>query len=420
MTAVNFYLNNENDKDCSKIEIGNPGLGGTEYLIILVATLLSKRDNDISIKLYGNYRGILPKELSFVRCKSFSDFVMKSKADYLVAVSTTVDLRVIESHKKSRFVIWCHNFVSPHILNAYSRLPNIVRVINVGREQMDLYRDHPVFRKSDYIYNTLPANLICQLGKDSLPLRERCNNVVYIGSLIECKGFHILAKSWKSVILHKPDAQLYVIGSGKLYNNDSILGSYGIASPKYEDEFMRYLTDDSGNILPSVHFLGVRGSDKYEILKKCKVGVPNPGGLTETFGLTAVEMQAFGCKVTTIRCAGYLDTVFDQSYLYRKPSQLSDYILKALDDISDNVAAANNIKRKFSYDEIIPLWEKLFISAIKRDEYLHEDRFLIVNQFYRGKQLKEKIRILGEKYTFVTKFPSLESVMQKLHLWKRP
>ena len=51
-TKIAFYLKNKNTIDCSNIIDGNPGLGGSEYLIILIPTLLSQRYNDINITLY--------------------------------------------------------------------------------------------------------------------------------------------------------------------------------------------------------------------------------------------------------------------------------------------------------------------------------------------------------------------------------
>ena len=72
---------------------------------------------------------------------------------------------------------------------------------------------------------------------------------------------------------------------------------------------MKHITNDN-QVLPSVHFLGVLGEEKNDLLLKCRVGVPNPSGNTETFGFTAIEMQSMGCNITTMKCSGYLDTVF--------------------------------------------------------------------------------------------------------------
>ena len=51
--------------DASTILQANPGIGGTEYLIMLVSMLLSCRDNGLCIRLYMTRKQHnMPKELS--------------------------------------------------------------------------------------------------------------------------------------------------------------------------------------------------------------------------------------------------------------------------------------------------------------------------------------------------------------------
>lgn len=64
--------------------------------------------------------------------------------------------------------------------------------------------------------------------------------------------------------------------------------------------FMPHLLDEKGNILQSVTFWGKLGNEKYEILKRTKVGIANPGGY-ETFCISAVEMQLYGAKVVSCK-----------------------------------------------------------------------------------------------------------------------
>ena len=63
-----------------------------------------------------------------------------------------------------------------------------------------------------------------------------------------------------------------------MYNKNTKLGKWGIAEENYEKVFMPYLLDKNGKILSSVTFYGKTVNEKYEILGKTKVGVPNPGG----------------------------------------------------------------------------------------------------------------------------------------------
>lgn len=67
--------------------------------------------------------------------------MMHDKRDVMFGAHTT------------KMIVWCHNFLTSRELTAYARCQNVTRLIAVGREQMDLYRDHRAFLKSDYIYN---------------------------------------------------------------------------------------------------------------------------------------------------------------------------------------------------------------------------------------------------------------------------
>lgn len=58
MIKVGFYLDNDtiSSVDCTCILKGNPGIGGTEYMVIAVAQLLTIRSNDIQVKLFAPQR----------------------------------------------------------------------------------------------------------------------------------------------------------------------------------------------------------------------------------------------------------------------------------------------------------------------------------------------------------------------------
>ena len=60
---VAFYFDNSriSQVDCRDIESGNPGIGGTEYLFLLISTLLTKSDNDIDITVFNTSRGWIPE-----------------------------------------------------------------------------------------------------------------------------------------------------------------------------------------------------------------------------------------------------------------------------------------------------------------------------------------------------------------------
>jgi glycosyltransferase involved in cell wall biosynthesis len=393
---VAFYFDNSriSQVDCRDIESGNPGIGGTEYLFLLISTLLTKRDNNIDITVFNTSKGWIPECLKVQIFTSINDAYVYADDhgyDYFVfrpQIGETFEeeLKYSSFHGKTKLIPWCHNFLTYKQLSLYSKSDMIARIICVGREQMDLYMDLPAYNKSDYIYNCfdIDEDTIAAVRNNSFS--ERKNIVTYIGSIVPAKGFHILAKAWPQIEKSVPDAQLYVIGSGQLYDRDAVMGSFNIAENTYESMFMRYLTNGE-KINENVHFMGIMGKEKESILLKTKVGVPNPSGNTETFGLTALEFQSNGAKVITKKCAGYMDTVFNGN-LYSDEKNIAKLIINALK--SKDLDYESFVKKNdaiFSQDMVIKQWEKLF-----KDGYVLEpaDRSFskIPNKEFRLKWLK--------------------------------
>lgn len=387
---VAFYLKNNDfqDIDFTKVEYGNPGVGGSEYLAVLIPTLLSK-SGKVSTTLFVNkkskfYSGLDVKQIesekdvfSYIEDESFDAFVVDAKK---------VSLDVVARYPKIKFILWAHNFLQYKTLKYYEKMRNVVKIVNVGLEQMDLYRDMTFYDKETFIYNVCPFP--CINAKSFLPNNKRKHYVVYVGSLIPTKGFHLLAKAWPKVLASIPDAELFVIGSGNLYNHNTSLGKLGIAEEEYENLILEYIGEKSLN---TVHFLGRMGNEKSDVLLNCKVGVPNPSGNSETFGITAVEMQYYGCQVVTKECPGYIDTVYNTKALYKKESDLAKYIIRALNDMDyDEHLACEYVKSLFSKETIVPQWEFLLSHIDKRNVPK-------IRKGYHLKYLKECIRIVIPK-----------------------
>lgn len=410
---IGFYLNNKNisNINCSNILLGNLGIGGSEYSAIAISYLLSTRSNGLNIILYCNKDMLLPHGITYKINPTLQDSVeaaIADQIDYFVVDLKLVNIDIITRNKNLKFILWANNFASRKQLNFFHKQNNVVKIVNVGREQNDLWLDHSIYTKSTTIYNAMSFNNIKLT--EQLPTNKRANNVVYIGSLVPAKGFYYLARAWKKVLEQVPDANLFVIGSGKLYNRNAILGKYGIAERSYEDSFIKYITDSEGKILPSIHFLGIMGTEKYDVCKKCKVGIPNPSGETETFGFTAIEMEMMGCYITTIKCPGYLDTVLSNNIniLYDNVTQLASSIIRLLkynkDDYNHN-QTIQRLQENFSYDTVIKQWEYLFYHMNDGISY-H-----INKNNYRLKNVKLFLFKLKKRYPFLTYIPSIEFLL---------
>lgn len=415
---VGFYINNckYQNVDCRYVEEGNPGIGGTWHIFLIIASQLARRNNGIEITLYvQTHSEYLPDgpKISVVGSTMNAFYQAdKDNLDYLVVNDTDVNWNNIDYNclKSSvHFISWCHNFIPEQSrkLNIFRDEVRISRVINVSHEQMDLYLDHLAYDKMDYIYNCVPVDRSVSNPGSLIPYNERSHIVTYVGSLIPQKCFHVLASIWPKILAKVPDAELYVIGSGRTYDEKAKLGKYGIAESSYESKFMPYLTNADGTILNGVHFMGNLGLEKNDILAKTKVGVPNPTGMTETFCISAVEMQAMGCTVTAMAAPGYYDTFINGRIVSNKKKLTASIIDLLLSDtpLTSYEHTLDIIENKFSIDTVVSEWEKCLSGVYKE---LYNENFEIVNKDYHLKRLKLLLRKIKLKCSYFNKMMNVE------------
>ena len=409
--------------DCTHLETGNPGVGGSDYALLLVAEKLAvaseklsvfiatQSDNPLIPDANGKLQRLYAKDQEELLKNLLINRISVVVFRYGVIGADDEFFNKIQGNVKA--VIWCENSVSLIDLNKFCNLKSVERLIAVTKEQMDLYIDHDAYKKSDYIYNALPNELISDSKLNIIPYIERAKNVVYMGSLIPAKSFHVLAKAWPYVLEKEPEAQLYVIGSGQLYSRGQKLGKYGIAEADYEDSFMPYLIKDNGTILDSVHFLGVLGCEKNDVMRNARVAVPNPTGNTETFCICAIEMQLAGCLLTTISMSAYLDTINPKySILYKRTDQLAESIIELLrktdsHDIEDEI---DFVDTKFNLNKITEEWELLISKCLWDGTHIHP--FKMTHPGYKFKWLRNLNRQLRNAVPGGSHFlPSSNSVV---------
>ena len=389
--AFFLYQHNIQEKDLSELLSKSYRLGGSELEFLLVSLFVEQRDNGIKSYFLTNYEGKLPHHDSYYvqdldeACKFC---VHNSIKEMIIDIKQFKEDIIRKYSQKLNFLIWAHNNVGEYLLNLCLIYPCVKKIICVSKSQMDAFKDHPAVLKTCYIYNVI-------LFKDKDFYRKKItsrnqHNVVYMGCIRPDKGFHALAKAWPDVIAAVSDAQLYVIGNGQLYGKNVTLGNYGIASREYEDEFMPYLTDDKGEILSSVHFVGLLGDEKYDVLGMCKVGVPNPTGESETFCISGIEMELMGCSVTTLKIPVYEETQMNVNYLFDNEEMISDFIIKRLNDTPDNFDELYDfVTNRFSLEKSISRWEQL----IKTNDVTYVSTFA---------RIIRSLKLLYFKYYFLS------------------
>lgn len=409
---IGFFLrdNGLTGIDMRNPENGNPGIGGTEYCFAMVMKELISECKDINVECYHYNNNILP-----VDCK---DYIVKDSMEVItLAELHKLDCLVVSTQQSEEFyskleerniptVLWAHCFILNNELKCVTKNASIKKVVFVGKEQYDTYVDHDIINKSTYIYNMFYYN-------DRYNRIENYeNNVTYIGSLTKEKGFHILASVWRNVIRKVPDTKLNVIGSGKLYNRNNKVGPYQIADEEYEKKFMKYLVDEDGKIIPSVNFLGIMGQEKVDIINNTSVGVINPSAISETFGISAVEMEACGVPIVTKGKYGLLDTVKRKKTgeLFLTKYGFSRKLIKLLKNNELNAEYGTNAQKfvieTFAPEIIVQRWHDLFVRVCNNQQEIYDKPTENFNNNYKW------LRIFVRNIRFKLKIKWIPAVVE--------
>jgi len=420
---VGFYVQNEGypNVDCRFPEKGNPGIGGTEFTEIATVYYLNKfYPEQLEVLLLANLTELLPPSLEVSQVVDVVDAALKSEktgCDILVFRTSFLTNEFIQKidKLKVKIIARSNNYPTIFELNQIANCPKIECHVCVGQEQLDLLRDHRILEKSTRIFDLFNSENF--IPKDK-PVKQG-NTVVYIGSLIPAKGFHLLARVWPSIIKKRPDAKLIVIGSGKVYNRNQQLGKWGVAEEEYEASFIRpFLSDKNGDIIKSVHFAGLLGEEKIQILQDADVGVVNPTGGTEVCPGSALEIQACGTPVVSAAKWGLLDTVVHgkTGLLGRSDRDLIRNILYLLynPDVARQFGqnGINFVREKFDYRLIIKEWLELFIDVYNNRPAKPQP--MKPNYLYQAKFLREGMRILKKNIPLLRGVPSLVEIKSQI------
>ena len=355
--AVCLFDSHHHGMDFSSPHLGNTGIGGSDYDVLMLSYALANF-SDVKVTVYHEQES--NKLMDGVTCRIFHDYkellrlVKADENDILV-----MNYGITDYDPEIKYVVWVHNYLPYESFDLLSASDAVKRVVFVGREHYDHYIDHKIIRKSVPIFNMYDGR---PLKLRDFPVEPA---VTYTGGLYQVKGFHILASMWKDILREVPDAKLYVVGSGKLYNENAELGSLGVADREYEEMFAQYLMED-GKLLPSVNFCGTLGREKSEIYYKTTVGVMNPSGNSETLGMSALDMEACGVPVVTRAVNGQFDSVRHgvTGFLGKDEKEIKKYIIRLLKDKELNLKLGRQAKEfvesTFLPENLVKQWLKVF------------------------------------------------------------
>ena len=365
MRSIAFLLDDSSvhAADLTDLKSGNPAVGGTEYSFVSLAYELATRGLARIILIHRNRTNTFPKALAVVTCDDYPHGLRR-----LLNQMGPIDCVVVRGHDslpasgvitaipdRIPVIAWTHNLLRSTTLSYLARCEQIKRVAYVGREQWALAAGAPCHFKSAYIppgFYVAP----CPNGRKE-------HRAVYIGSLVPQKGFHRLARLWPRIRSACPSAEIDVIGSVEVYYPDRQRGSLGLASPSYEKLILRYLRNDPAKY--GVCFHGKMGTEKYGVMSRAMVGLPNPSGFQEWCPASVVEMSGCQAAVVALRRWGMCDTVVDQvtGFLCRDDREYVDRVISLFSDPNTaqamGVAGRRFVEEKFSFATVCDQWARL-------------------------------------------------------------
>jgi glycosyltransferase involved in cell wall biosynthesis len=407
--SLGFWFENGriSSVDLSSPELGNAGVGGTEYQFALLAHLfLTMKPIDLEVTFFLEAKQELPKGIKQVVVRDLPAAYAASSEqgiDFLIfrpRRDISDEIRNI-APKSTKLIPWLHITPKCEYLDWFANSPAIHRVIFVGDDQRMRTIDHKVYKKSSTVFNS-------SSGTYEILGTKYMKSVVYMGALVPRKGFHILAKAWVRVRQEVPDANLYVIGSGALYDKEVELGPRQLAEVSYEERFVKLLGGESGFGELGVHFLGNLGLEKRQVVDSAVVGVVNPSGLTENCPMSVVEFYQSGIPVVSSIKYGMRDMIVngETGILCRSSADLSKAIIKFLDGTLDSEKFGRNgiefAKKRFSPDVIVEAWIKVFAGEFTNTSCI---KGYWVHKMF---SLLKRFRLLPSSFTMVED--------QKIHL----
>jgi glycosyltransferase involved in cell wall biosynthesis len=348
--------------------LGNPAVGGTEYSFVSLAHELAIRGLARVTLFHRNRTNIYPGTFRAIVTDPYPAGLRS-----LLTQGGPIDCLIVRGHdslpssgvmdsvpKHLPVIVWAHNHLTSATLSYFAKCDQIKRVVYVGREQCALAGGAACQYKSTYI---VPASYVApRLNVSTAP------RAVYIGSLVPQKGFHRLAKLWPRIRTACPTAELDVIGSGRVYKHDQQLGSLGIASLEYERLILKYLRDDPTQY--GVVFHGKMGVEKYHLVIRAMVGLPNPTGFTECCPASVVEMSCCGVPVVALRQWGMCDTVLDgvTGYLCTDDREYVSRVTSLFADPNRarlmGIAAQRFVQEQFSFAIVCEQWARLWDEVV--------------------------------------------------------
>lgn len=380
---IAFYIPLSKSKDVlsnANLKLGNPGVGGTQYLFLITVQRLNEiNGTGYAVLISDAEFGVHEKNIPYVFAQ---DEIHAIKYCESCSISTLIiNANAIERFRKNAFTtnidiyLWAHNTLSWKRQQLAAEIPAIKRVVCVSRSQFENMKTTPCSAKCVYINNVFTEEFYRQSQCTDYSKRK----VIYVGSIMPQKGVHNLLEIWRLVEKEIPDAQLFIFGGANVWNPAAKLGK-NTSADFYYDKVIRRRKDKL--IHPeNIHFMGAKGWREIEaFIRDARVGVVNPSYYMrdETFCMSAIEMEAHGLPVVSRQRGDGLRTTIkhlETGYLEKRNADIAKRIILLLNNkqlCKQMGQNARNYVANFLIDKEVTKWSDLITEKkdIKNKSFL--------------------------------------------------
>ncbi len=298
---------------------GNPGVGGTSYLILQLANRLHQEwkhhaanDNEITLGCW-----VAPSKCKHYRGMNVINISNQPRSGHTfdITVATGGALEALGEGQifidTKKLIAWIHHPYDWGKIKLAKRLN--AEIVSIG--SMQYFSNALIGGRHNRIENIFNVSGIRKhLGSPEgtrmgQTRSDDCINIGYMGALIPSKGFHTILEKWdgirKSAARFNKKPKLQVIGGSTLY-------SYAQSHPSLPCEleygtYIEKLMAREGIGSNDIFFHGVMGSNRYLVMAMCDLAIVNPEGYGEAFPATILEWLCLGIPALTSKRFGLSD-----------------------------------------------------------------------------------------------------------------
>lgn len=286
--------------------LGNPGIGGTEFVCLAVSELLQGSELEPLLLLSAPQAiaGINPAAIEVVADLAAAVHRAEQlQATALVFRPGALPEPAWAALEATRLPLlaWFHN-LGCHDQARTESLPSLRAWVLLSGAQLDAFRHSRLAQRARVIPNPVAVPPAAAAPRP-WPVAQAARDLAYVGAITPFKGFDRLAARWGAIAKACPGSRLLVFGGADLYGARAGEGQF----TPYERHCRQLLA--GGGQADRVVFLGSQGLERYDALATVAVGVVNPSGCDETFCLSAAEFNACGIPVVSARRHALVQTV---------------------------------------------------------------------------------------------------------------